>query len=140
MSQDQVRLASEQVDLTDRVMRSTTVAASPSAATETIIATATLPANLRAGQIVLLFGFAAFTVGTAGVTARLRIKQTDASGATKADSGALTVTAADLRSATVLGVDTAEALTGQVYVLTLAVGSASAVSTVSNVALFGLVI
>lgn len=140
MSQDPIKLASEQIDLTDRVGRSTTVVASPAAAAETIICSATIPGGLRAGQVVLLFAFAAFTVGTSGTAARFRIRQTNASGTAVADTGALTVTAADLRSNTVIGIDAAEALTGQTYVLTLQVTNGAAASTVSSAALVALVL
>src|SRR5437868_6790977 len=140
MSPKPIQLASQEVDLTDRVGRSVTVAGSPAAAAETIVCTATAPADLRADAVILLFGFIAFTVGTNGVSARARIKQTDASGTAKADTGAVTATAANLMALSLMGVDTAPIATGQVYVITLIVASGSAVTTVSNATLIALVV
>src|SRR6266516_4570077 len=117
------------LDLSPRVAHSETVAASPAAAAETIIATVTLPSGLTLATGVFLFGWAAYTVGTNGVSANLKIRQTDASGSTKAATGALTVVAANLAHATAIGFDAAPTAAG-VYVLTLTIGSGSAASTV----------
>lgn len=140
MSQDPVKLASEQIDLSDRFAIDNTVDASPAAAAETIIAHMTIPANLRAGQKVILWGYASFTVGTNGTAARLRIRETDASGTVVADTDAITAVAAEKRAYALVGYDTAQVTTGQTYVLTLQVTAGSAVSTVSNVVLAALVI
>ena len=130
------------IDLSGRVAESKTVAASPSAATETTIATITVDTNLAIQQGVLLRGFAAFTVGTNGSAVTLKIRRTDTSGATVASTGALTggIAAAALVAETVLGFDTALGGTGQVYVLTLTVTGANAASTVSAVELDAIVV
>jgi hypothetical protein len=123
------------IDFSQRVKVSTTVAASPSAATETTIATLTLQGDVSVQRSVILRGWAAITVGTSGTAVRLRIRQTDTSGTVVGDSGALTggVAAGNLLVESVAGVDTSPANTGQVYVLTLTVTSAAAASTVSAV-------
>src|SRR5881396_1899200 len=139
MSPKTIQIGSQSVDFTDRVARSTTVVASPAAAAETIICTVTAPADLRADAVVLLFGWAAYTVGTNGVSVNLKLRQTDASGTTKAATGAVTAVAANLGSMSVLGVDAAPGVTGQVYVLTMTVASGSAASTVSGVELLAIV-
>lgn len=127
------------VDFSPRVAHSETVVASPAAASETTIATITLPSGLTLATGVFLFGWAAFTVGTNGVSANLKIRQTDTSGSTKAASGATTVVAANLGALTAIGFDAAPTAAG-VYVLTLTVGSGSASSAVSAVELFALAI
>jgi hypothetical protein len=131
------------IDLSGRVVKSSTVAASPSAATETTIASITLPTNVAFASGVLLIGFAAWTYGTSGVSANLKIRQTDTSGSTiiatgVTNNGAPAATQLDAR--TIVGFDTAPSSTGQVYVLTLTVGSAAAASTVSAVTLLALLI
>src|SRR6266496_6826845 len=78
------------MNLSPRFFNSVVVAASPSAAVETTIATLTLSGDLAIVQAVYLFGWAAFTVGTNGTAVRLRIRQTDTSGTIKADTGAVT--------------------------------------------------
>lgn len=130
-----IRRSAVDLDLSPRVVASKAVVASPSAATETIIASLTIPSfgDLSIVSGIQLEGWAAFTVGTNGVSANLRIRQTDASGTIIAATGATTVTAADLRSLVALGFDATAGVS--VYVLTLTVGSGSAASTVSGVLL-----
>src|SRR5437660_3417768 len=94
-------------DLSTRFQGTSTVGASPTAAAETIIGTLTL-ANF--GDIAVvggirLQGFAAFTVGTNGVSAVLRIRQTNVTGSVVVSSGAVTETAANLDELSVLGAD-----------------------------------
>src|SRR6266487_5960681 len=125
------------LDLSPRVAHSETVSASPAAAVETIIGTITLPSGLTLATGVFLFGWATYTVGTSGVSGRMRIKQTDAAGATKVDTGLLTRTAAQLVDDAVLGFDSAPA-DGQIYKLTLIIGSGAAASTVSAVGLLAI--
>lgn len=129
------------IDLSSRVISSVTVAASPSAATETTIATLTIPSSVAVVSTVLLMGWAAFTVGTNGVSARLRMRQTNTSGSVVGDTGATTggITATNLVILDVGGADTAPPAAG-VYVLTLTIGSGSAASTVSGVQFVALVI
>lgn len=132
MPTDQIQLAARGVDLSSRIVASTTVSASPAAAAETTIATITVPGNLTIVTGVILFGFAAFTVGTSGTATRLRIRQTSTAGATIADTGATTggIAAAALVDMNVSGTDAAPLAAG-VYVLTLTVTAGSAASTVS---------
>jgi uncharacterized membrane protein len=131
---DPIHFDASGIDLSSRIVASTTVAASPTAAVETIIASIDVPDTVPLVSGILVVAFAAFTVGTNGVSANLRIRQTDASGTVKAATGALTVTAANLVEANAVAFDTAPAST-RVYVATLTVGSASAGSTVSGVGL-----
>lgn len=126
-----IQYSGEHVDLSPRFFYSAAVAASPSAAAETTICTVTVTTDLAVVKGVLLEGAFAFTVGTSGVSATIKIRQTNTSGATVATTGANTVAAASLYTFGIQGVDTAATLPGQVYVLTLTVGSGSATSTVS---------
>lgn len=130
-----ISLIGEHVDLKGRFFHSTTVAASPTAGTETIICTLTINNDVAVTKAIYLFATAAFTVGTNGVSANLKIRQTDASGTTLWASGATTVVAANLWEMQGIGVDASPTVPGQVYVVTLTVGSASAGSTVSAAAL-----
>ena len=133
------RIDGRGINLSNRYAHSAAVVASPAAGAETIIATITLPSQVQTFSAVRLTGYAAFTVGTSGVSAELQIRQTDTSGTALVTSGALTVTAADLVGLAVLGFDIVPSA-GQVYVLTLTVGSGAAESTVSAVALDALIV
>jgi hypothetical protein len=128
------------LDLGPRVFKSTTVAASPSAATETTVATLTIGGDIGFTAGVLLIGFGAFTVGASGTAVNLRIRRTDTSGAIQAATGATTVTAGNLGSLSVVGFDTGPTLPGQVYVLTATVTAGAAASTFSGVGLIAVVI
>lgn len=128
------------VDLTPRFVRSSTVAASPAAATETTIATITLPSNVVQGVGIELVGWAAYTVGTNGTSVNLKIRQTNTSGATVAATGLINSTAANLDARFVMGLDTAGVIPGQVYVLTMTVTAGSAASTVSACYLRALIV
>jgi hypothetical protein len=134
-----IRANAAGLDFSPRIVRSDTVAASPADATETIICTVTIPLDVQPTLGVLLLGFAAFTVGTNGVSANLRIRQTNTAGSVIKATGATTETAANLDDKNVQGFDTAPPAAG-VYVLTLTVGSASAGSAVSAASLVALVI
>lgn len=123
------------LDLNPRVFKTTTVAASPSAATETIVGSLTISGDLACTAGVLLVGYGAFTVGTNGVSVNLKIRRTDASGSTIGATGAVTYTAADLGALTAVAFDTLKDVNGQVYVLTATVASANAASTFSAVTL-----
>jgi hypothetical protein len=125
------------LDLSSRIVASTTVVASPADATETIICSLTIPGGIAIVAGVLLLCVANFTVGTNGVSGNLKIRRTNAAGATVTATGAINVgtwAATNLAQLVALGNDTGPA-DGQVYVATLTVGSASAASTVSAVAL-----
>jgi len=126
------RLDGRAVNLAGRLAYSVAVAGSPAAAAETVIATVAVPTNVQTFQAVELEAWAAFTVGTSGVTAEMRIRQTNVNGTVVADSGLATVTAGNLYERSIIGADAAPG-PGQVYVLTLQVGSGAAASTVSAV-------
>ena len=137
-----IQADAQRIDLSKRVQVYTTVDASPSGATETVIATLVLngfaDTPLIAG--VLLFGWAAYTVGTSGASGRLRIRQTNVSGTVKADTGALTGNhgAGVLVADDVNGFDSGAGV--GTYVLTLTVGSGAAASTVSALMLTAILI
>jgi hypothetical protein len=136
VSTDPYRMTSQQIDFADRMRVTATVVASPAAAAETIIAQTAAFAQVRSGQTVKLSGWVAYTVGTTGNTVRFRIRQTGLAGTVVGDTGALTGSqhgAGILSDDNVQGLDAAPASTGQVYVLTMQVGAATAVSTVSAV-------
>lgn len=135
-----IHLAAGGIDLAPRIQHTATVAASPADATETTIASLTISGNLSTSLGVVLVGFAAFTVGTAGVSVNLKLRQTNTSGTTIKATGAVTFTAADLGALPVVGVDTAPVLPGQVYVLTMTVASANAASTVSAAEILAIVV
>ncbi len=123
------------LDLTPRVYTTASVVASPALAAETIIASLTINQDIQVVRGVLLFGWAALTVGAAGVSVNLKVRRTDASGQTVAATGLVTVTAADLISPHISCFDTFQAAPGAVYVLTATVTSGGAESTVSAVSL-----
>jgi hypothetical protein len=129
------------LDLSPRIVTSTTVAASPSAATETTICTVTLPTNIALASGVILLGWAAFTVGTSGTACNLKLRRTDTAGATQAATGATTggIAAGNLVDMNVQAFDTGPA-SGQVYVLTLTVTAGAATSTVSACSILALVV
>lgn len=133
------RLDARGINLASRIVSSNTVVASPALAAETIIASITLPLNVQSFQAVELVGWVAYTVGTSGVSAELKIRQTDTSGTVIADSGATFSTATHLEARDVIGMDTTPGA-GQVYKLTLTIGSGAAVSTVSAVYLRALIV
>lgn len=137
---DPERMSGAGVDLSPRVFKSTAVAASPAAAAETVVCTLTIPSDVQANAGVYLSGYIAFTVGTAGASATVKLRQTGTSGTTIQTSGAVTATAAALVDRAIVGFDTAPVLPNQVYVVTLTVGSANAASTVSAATLVAVVI
>lgn len=134
------RIAAAGVDLSGRCFRTATVVGSPALAAETIIASVTIDRDLSAAFGVLLFGYAAATVGTDGVSVGWKIRKTDASGTILKQSGLKTATAATLIDESIIAVDTSPSLPNQVYVMTLIVTSGSAASTVSAVELAAVVI
>lgn len=120
-------------DLTPRYVRSSVVVASPQANAETIIASITIPnfGDVAVVSGIRLSGWAAFTVGTSGVSVNLQVKQTNASGSAIVATGATTATAANLAALNVLGFDAGAGVA--TYVLTMTVASGAAASTVSAV-------
>lgn len=133
------RLDARSINLTNRFVSSSTVVASPALAAETIVASVTLPTQVQTFSSVFLIGWAALTVGTSGVSIQAKLRQTGTSGTTLADSGALTATAGDLYSPSIVGFDASPAA-GQVYKLTLTIASGVAESTVSAVGLIAIVV
>src|SRR5438132_13356139 len=98
MPPDPIQVSGEHVDMSPRFFFSQTVAASPAAAAETTICTLTVTGNLAVVKGVLLEGAFSVTVGTSGVSATVKIRQTNTSGATIFATGSNTVTAASLYS------------------------------------------
>lgn len=134
-----IRIGANELDLSQRTVVSTTVVASPSASSETIIASVKIPDNIAVVTGVLLIAQAAYTVGTSGVSVKLLIRQTDTSGTIVGTTGAITETAANLDSTSVLGWDASPA-SGQVYKLTMTVASGAAASTVSGLSLVAILL
>lgn len=127
-------------DLSARFPVTTTVVASPAAAAETIIASLAIPSfgDVNVMSAVILSGWAAYTVGTAGVSVQLRIRQTNVAGTVVGNSGALTKTATSLYADDVNGTDATPGVA--TYVLTMQVASATAASTVSAAMLRAVVV
>jgi hypothetical protein len=135
-----IRYDAAALDLGPRWFFTTTVAGSPAAAAITIVASLTITGDIASTKGVQLLGQAGWTVGTDGVSGLLQVRKTDAAGTVVGSTGAVTAVAATLRSDSVIGIDTAPTLPGQVYVLTLTVASGSAPSTVGFVRLVALVV
>lgn len=138
-----INVNSQRVDLSARFPVTTTVAASPSAAAETIIASLAIPnfgdTTIMAG--VLLQGWAAYTVGTSGTAVTLRVRQTNVLGTVIVSTGALTGSqhgAGILSADDISGYDAAPGVA--TYVLTMQVTAGAATSTVSAVCLAATVI
>lgn len=135
-----IRIGAAGLDLSERFFRTATVDASPAAASETVVATLTVTPELAVQEGVIVWGYVALTVGTAGVSLNTRIRRDSLTGTIIKASGATTATAANLIDRAIVGFDTGPTLPNEVYVLTLILASASAESTVSAVELAALVI
>ncbi len=135
-----IQLAGAGVDLSKRIQETHTVVGSPATNAETIVASLTITDDLVVGRGVFLEAAISYTVGTSGVSGTLKLRQTNTSGATIASTGALTIVATNLRSDAVQGVDASPTLPGQIYVVTLTIGSGAATSTVSAVSLFATIV
>lgn len=135
-----IRIGAAEIDFSARHPVTTNVVASPALAAETIIASLTFAdfGNSTVVQGIQLTGWAAYTVGTSGTAATLRIRQTNVSGTVVASSGALSKTAASLYADDVNGNDATPGV--GLYVLTLQVTSGAAASTVSAVMLSAIVV
>lgn len=118
---------------------STTIVGSPALAAETTVASMTVGGVAGPSSRVVLIGFVAFTVGTSGVSARIRLRNGSITGTVVGDTGALTVVAANLVSFMVLGVDSPGDVSSLAYVMTLQIGSGAAASAVSSVQLLAMV-
>lgn len=115
-----------------------TVVASPAAAAETVIAQLVVGSVADPTTQIDLSGWAAYTVGTTGNAVTLNIRRTGVSGTLVSSTGALTGSqhgAGILSDDDVEGLDTPGEVASLVYVLTMTVGAATAVSTVSAVKL-----
>lgn len=133
------RVDARVVNLAARLVASTVVVASPALAAETVIANVTIPGGEQVFEGVELVAWAAYTVGTSGVSVQLRLRQTGLAGTIIADTGACTRSAASLAESSVNGIDLAP-VGGQVYALTMQVASGAAASTVSAVYVRALII
>lgn len=134
-----LRFSAANIDLSSRLVASTTVVASPTDNTETVIGSVAIPSGLSFATGVILVGWAAYTVGTSGVSVDLKLRQTSVAGTTVGDSGATTATAGNLGALSVWGVDLAPPAAG-VYKLTMTVASGAAASTVSKLVLVAIAI
>ena len=132
------------VDLSSRVKQTSTIIGSPAAASETVVATTpAFDSSIAIMAGCLVIAELAYTIGTNGVSCRVRIRQgTSTAGTVVYDSG---VTTGGHNTATQLVADSAGAFdtaaaAGQQYTLTLTIGSGSAASTVSIVSLTAIAI
>lgn len=144
---DPIHQSANFIDLGPRVFLSNSVAGSPATNAETTVCTLTLSGDLLVTKGVLLFGWAAMTVGTSGTAVTAKLRQTGTSGTTIATTGATTggIAATNLIDINVQGTDTAlnngaATTVAQVYVLTITVTGGAATSTVSAASLFALVV
>lgn len=130
------KLSGVVVDLSKRVVQSTTVSASPSANAETVVATTpAFDASVPFFSGVLIMVDLAYTLGTSASACTVKIRQTNVSGATIYSTGAQTGghnTATQLVSDSATGFDSTPAA-GQTYCVTLTITGGAAASTVSAV-------
>ena len=137
---DQIQGSARGIDLSPRMVATTTVVGSPALAAETIVAQVAIPGNLAVATGVFLNGWVAYTVGTSGTSAQLRLRQTNVAGTVVANSGVLSNHAAGVLAADdIQGIDTAP-VGAQVYVLTLQIAAGAAASAVSAVFLSAFVV
>ena len=145
MALENITINGRAVDLSSRVQQTTTVSASPSGASETVVAsTAAFDKSIPIVTGVLLIAEIAYTLGTSAASAQVRIRQgtSAGSGTVVYNSGAQTgghSTAGQLVADSGGGFDTAPAA-GQQYCITLTVASGAAASTVSFVSLTAIAI
>jgi hypothetical protein len=126
-----IQYDSAHLDLSARFFSSAVVAASPALAAETTICTLTLAGDLAIGTGVYLFGWAAYTMGTSGTGATMKIRRTNTSGATIVTSGITLGVATGIYQPAIMGFDPNPVPNTTVYVLTLTIANGSAASTVS---------
>lgn len=126
------------LDLSDRIVQSQVVAASPATNAITTICSVTWnpPDNPSIVMGVEVQGWCSFTTGTNGVTAKLDIRRTSSAGTLLVTTGLLTVVATQIYAPSVQVLDTTATVPGQVWVLCLTIGSGSAASTVSACQLY----
>lgn len=129
------------VDLSPRLFSTNTVAASPSAAAETVIATLTINEDIAVLEGVVLMGFGATTQGASGTGVTMKLRRTDTSGTTIKSTGIIPLAAGVLGTFSICGTDTTLPITvGQVYVLTALHTAAAAASTYSAVSLIAIAV
>jgi phage-related minor tail protein len=80
MAPTPIRETAEGIDLSPRVQRSTTVAASPAAAAETTVCSVTLTGDIAVVAGTALIAYVALTVGTNGTDVTVKLRRTDTSG------------------------------------------------------------
>ncbi|HEY4441643.1 MAG TPA: hypothetical protein VGN14_14385 [Candidatus Elarobacter sp.] len=138
---DSTAYNSRLLDLTARVACAVTVGASPSAAAETVIGTLNCSTGLTFGLGMIIQGWCTITIGGSGTSIRLRVRQTNISGAVVADSGVVTagIVAGNVTTQDAGGLDTAPPA-GGVYVLTALVGAAVSGSTVGALQIFAIAV
>ncbi len=134
-----ITLSGAALDLSGRVAQNTTVVASPAGASETIVASVTVPSGIVITSGVLVVCVFGVTIGTNGVSYRARVRNTNVTGTVVGDTGVVTASAASLYEVTVIGFDTA-AVAGTLEKVTLTVASGSASSTVTPLNIFCLAV
>jgi len=140
---DPVTESAVRIDLSPRILDTTTVQNSPiAAAAETIVATLNVPGfgNTQIVSKVYLQGWVALTVGGSGTAVTVRIRQTNAAGTVVATTGALTggIAAAALIAQDVSGSDATPGVA--TYVLTVQVTNGATNTTISAVQLLAQIV
>lgn len=135
-----IRMSAEGIDLSPRFFFTEAITGSPATNAEVVVATLNIADDLTALEGVFLSAWVSLTVGTDGVSILTRIRRDSLTGTIIKASGATTATAAQLVDRAIEGVDEAPTFPNEVYVLTMAVGSASAASTVSAVTFSAVVV
>ena len=130
-----ITLSGAALDLSPRIAQNTTVVASPAGATETIVGSITVPSGITIASGVLVICVFGVTIGTSGVSYRVRVRNTNVTGTVVGDTGVVTAAAASLYQPHVLGFDTA-AVAGTIEKVTLTVASGGATSTVTPLIVF----
>jgi hypothetical protein len=120
---------------------STTVVGSPAAAAETVICT-TPPLNPPSdASNIIVIGMYQIQTGTNGTTVNTRIRQgATAAGLVVSGFPGLTVVATQVYTPSILAIDTPGLVAGLQYSMSAQVGAATAVSTVSSLALLAMAI
>ena len=137
-----IRYDSQFLDLTKRFQVYTTVDASPSGATETVIATLNLVgfADTAIQSGIWVTGFARWTDVATTTAIRLRIRQTDINGTVVADTGAVTagVSSTSVMVQDVEGFDSGAGAAK--YALTITLTGAGGATTISALLLRAILI
>lgn len=141
---DPITRSASGLDLSDRFVASTAVAASPATGAAVAVANATWnPPDFPSVQSgVFVEGAVNFTGGTSGTSATLTIRRGSVAGTvvTGATAQLSTVVTGAANSLAVQGFDTLAVVPGQVYALCLSVTGASAASNVTQASLAALVV